>query len=97
VADEPPTGSVADELPTGSADRWKAYRVRDWPKLLRVYGSDTRAGRERLAEFEEYKAMAAERQARALLSATWVLVAATVGLVAATAVLVYITATHTGH
>jgi hypothetical protein len=87
---------VADKLPTGSADRWKVYRLRDWPKLLREYGSDTPSGRESWAEFEEYKAMAADRQARALLRATWFLVAATVGLVAATAVLVYATATHKG-
>jgi hypothetical protein len=88
---------VAGELPTGSADRWKAYRLLDWPKLLREYASDAPAGRERWAEFEEYKAMAADRQARALLAATWVLAAATVGLLVATAVLAYITAAHTGH
>jgi hypothetical protein len=88
---------MADEVRTGSADRWKDYRVRDWPQVLRGYGNDTPAGRERLAAFEEYKAMAADRQARALLRATWVLVAATVGLMAVTAVLVYVTATHTGH
>ena len=41
--------------------------------------------------------MAADRQARALLTATWILAAATLGLLAATAVLVYITATNTGH
>lgn len=85
-----------ERLPTGSADRWKCYRRRDWPKLLREYGSDTPSGRQRWAEFEEYKAMAADRQARALLTATWVLAIATLGLLAATAVLVYVTATHTG-
>ena len=41
--------------------------------------------------------MAADRQAKALLLATWVLAAATAGLLMATAVLVYVTATHTGH
>lgn len=88
---------MADKVPSGSAERWKDYRVRDWPELLREFGTDALAGRQRWAEFEEYKAMAADRQARALLKATWVLVAVTVGLVAATAVLVYVTATHTGH
>jgi hypothetical protein len=88
---------VAGGLPPGSANRWKVYRLRDWPKLLREYDSSAPAGRERWAEFEEYKAMAADRQAKALLAATWVLAAATVGLLVATAVLAYITATHTGH
>jgi hypothetical protein len=89
--------NVAGESPTGSVARWKAYRLRDWPRQLREYASDTPAGRQRWAEFEEYKAMAADRQARALLAVTWVLAAATVGLLVATAVLAYITATHTGH
>jgi hypothetical protein len=88
---------MADEVRTGSAGRWKDYRRLDWPQHLREYGTDTPAGRQRLAEFEEYKAMAADRQARALLKATWILVAATAGLVAVTVVLVYVTATHTGH
>jgi hypothetical protein len=88
---------VADELPIGNAARWKAYRLRNWPKLLREHASDAPGGRERWAEFEEYKAMAADRQARALLAATWVLAAATLGLLVATAVLAYITASHTGH
>jgi hypothetical protein len=88
---------VTGGLPTGSADRWKAYRQCDWPTLLWQDASDSPAGRKRWAEFEEYKAMAADRQARALLVATRILAAATVGLVVATAVLAYISATHTGH
>jgi hypothetical protein len=88
---------VAGELPTDSTARWKAYRLRDWPGQLREFASDTPAGRQRWAEFEEYKAMTADRQTRALLTATWILAAATVGLLVATAVLAYITATHTGH
>jgi hypothetical protein len=87
---------VAGELPTGGAARWRDYRQRNWPGKLREFASDTPAGRQRWAEFEEYKAMAADRQARALLAATWVLAAATLGLLVATAVLAYITATHTG-
>ncbi len=88
---------MAGELPTGSADRWKAYRLRDWPILLREYDNGAPAGRERWAQFEEYKAMAADRQARALLTATWILAAATLGLLVATAALAYITATNAGH
>jgi len=65
--------------------------------LLREFAIDTPAGRQRWAEFEEYGAMAADRQARALVVATRFLVVATLGLVAATAVLAYLTATHTGH
>ena len=88
---------MAGEVPEGSTARWKVYRLRDWPKLLRDQASDTPGGRQRWAEFEEYKAMAADRQASALLAATWVLALATVGLLVATAVLAYITATHTSH
>jgi hypothetical protein len=88
---------VAEKLPADSTARWKCYRLRDWPEQLREYGTDSLAGRKRWAEFEEYKAMAADRQARALLVATLVLAAATLGLVAATAVLAYITAAHPGH
>lgn len=88
---------MSGDLPTGSADRWKVYRLNDWPRLLREFDRGVSAGRERWAEFEEYKAMSADRQARALLAVTWVLAAATVGLLVATAVLAYITATHTGH
>lgn len=95
---------MVEQLPTDSAARWEAYRLRDWPVLLREFASDTPAGRQRWAEFEEYRAMAADRQAtaadrqaRALVVATRFLVVATLGLVAATAVLAYITATHTGH
>lgn len=87
---------MTQELPTRNADRWKSYRQYDWPAHLREYDSGAPAGRERLAQFEEYKAMAADRQARALLAATWILAVATLGLLAATAVLAYITATHTG-
>lgn len=88
---------MAGELPASPTDRWKTYRGRDWPSLLREFDAGVAAGRERLAQFEEYKAMAADRQAKALLTATWVLAIATLGLLAATAVLAYITATHTGH
>ena len=38
--------ATSDELPTGSADRWKVYRLRDWPKLLREYDNGDR-GRQR--------------------------------------------------
>jgi hypothetical protein len=88
---------VVNNLPTDSAARWKVYRLCDWPKHLREYARDAPAGRERWAQFEEYKAMAADRQARTLLAATWVLAAATLGLLVATAVLAYITAANTGH
>ena len=88
---------MAGEPSADSADRWKDYRVRDWPKKLREFDTDVPAGRQRWAEFEEYKAMAADRQARALLRATLILAAATVGLLAATAVLAYITAANSGH
>lgn len=87
---------MADQVPEESSARWKVYRLRDWPRVLRDQAGDTPGGRERWAEFEEYKAMAADRQARAMVTATWVLAAATVGLLVATAVLAYITATHTG-
>lgn len=86
--------SVTSQLPASSADRWKTYRQFDWPAWLREFDSGTLAGRERSAQFEEYKAMAADRQARALLAATRVLAIATIGLLVATAVLAYITAIH---
>lgn len=85
------------KVPAGGEARWKVYRQRDWPEHLRALSRDSPGGRERWAEFEEYRAMAADRQAKALLLATWVLAAATAGLLMATAVLVYVTATHTGH
>ena len=57
---------MAGELPARPTDRWKIYRGRDWPLVLREYDAGVAAGRERLAQFEEYKAMAADRQAKAL-------------------------------
>jgi hypothetical protein len=77
-------------------EQWKAYRKQDWPRYLRDQSGENAEGRKRRAEFEEYRAMAADRQAKALLLATWILAAATVGLLLATAVLAYITATHSG-
>jgi hypothetical protein len=71
--------------------RWKQYRERDWPTYLRDEPRDNPAGIFKQSEFEEYRAMAADRQARALLRATWTLVLATVGLGAVTIALVVAT------
>ena len=82
---------------TSRKGRWETYRERNWPAHLRELDKNSPGGMQRWAEFDEYRAMAADRQAKATLTATWVLVAATVGLVLATIVLAYITAKHTGH
>jgi hypothetical protein len=78
----------------GPSDRRKGYRQYDWPRYLKEVEPDSPGGRERLAEFNEYRTLAADRQASALVRATGVLAATTFLLLLATLALVYVTAHH---